>query len=400
MACTACGSAAFNPTDVPPGATDSDDPFIHQDGTRLRDRSGAEVSLHAVNLGGWLLWEGWIWGGGIQSEGAIRAKLDTLLGVEEERAFAAAVHQRFIADADLERISALGFNAVRVPLNARIFEGSAGLGGPDAEGWAVLDALIASCEAHGLVAILDLHSAPGGQSAYFMADPGQTSLWRSDDAQDATVALWRAIAERYRNRSGVGGYDLLNEPDPLRPDQLFSLYRRIAAAIREVDVNHLVIVEGSSFATDFSLFSAPVTFNQAYSFHQYVWVGDSRQEELDRYRAISEAHRIPMWNGEFGVNSVELIRSSRALYVDPANGLSGFGFWTWKETPQDQPGLAVMDAPLPRWQRVFGWVTGAPWTARPSVEEARAGLNEFLDAAALEHCTVNPEMVDALRGTP
>jgi len=334
----------------------------------------------------------------MQSEQVLRARLSALVGEAEASRFAARVHDAYVTDADFARIAQLGFNAVRVPFNYRLLESDDAPFVYRDEGWAVLDRAVASCEAHGLYAILDLHSAPGGQAPYFMADPGPTSLWVSESAQARTVALWRAIAERYRDRAGVGAYDLLNEPAPPTGEALFSLYRRIAAAIREVDRNHLVIVEGASFASDFSMFTSPVTFNQAYSFHQYVWLGDSRQEELDRYRAVSEAHGIPMWNGEFGVNSVESIASSRALYRAPENGLVGFGFWTWKETPQDQPFLAGITAPLPRWKKVVAFLGGPPWATQPSPEEARQGLEEFLGAVPLERCEVNQAMVEALRG--
>jgi hypothetical protein len=230
-----------------------------------------------------------------------------------------------------------------------------------------------------------------------MEDPGANALWTSEANQDRTVALWRAIADRYKDRPGIGGYDLLNEPLPPEGEMLFQLYRRIAAAIREVDRNHLIIVEGANYAGDFSLFRAPVTFNQAYSFHQYVWVGDPRQEELDRWHAMSVAHGIPLWNGEFGISSVELVASSRDLYADPANGLCGFGFWTWKETPQGLPHLVAISAPIPKWEKLYAWITG-PFAPQPTLEEAEAGMDEFIAALPLERCSENPDMVAALQG--
>ena len=36
--------------------------FVHQSGTQLLDGAGQPLKLKGVNLGGWLLWEGWMWG--------------------------------------------------------------------------------------------------------------------------------------------------------------------------------------------------------------------------------------------------------------------------------------------------------------------------------------------------
>jgi endoglucanase len=394
----ACSPTQWDPNDRPAGAPDPGNPFLQQSGTRLIDGAGNTVMLETVNLGGWLLWEGWIWGGWMQQEQAILEKFTALLGEEGARDFRRRIYESYITEADIARIAQLGFNSVRVPFNYRMFEDDAAPFVYDPDAWAILDRVLDWCETHGVVAILDLHSAPGGQAPFYMMDPGVSSLWSSQLAQDRTVALWRAIAERYRNRAGVGAYDLLNEPLPPDGELLFSLYRRIASEIREVDPNHLIVVEGSNYAGDFSLFRAPVTFNQAYSFHQYVFGGDWRQQEIDAWRTLSVAHDIPMWNGEFGIMSAEMTASTRDLYMDPANGLSGFGFWTWKETPQDQPHLIGITAPLPNWKKVYGWVTGGPLATRPTVEEARVGIDELIAALPLERCEENAEMVAALRG--
>ena len=36
-------------------------------------------------------------------------------------------------------------------------------------------------------------------------------LWESEANQKKTVALWRKIAERYKDNEWIGGYDLINE---------------------------------------------------------------------------------------------------------------------------------------------------------------------------------------------
>jgi hypothetical protein len=169
-------------------------PFVHADGTLIRDEQNRPLHLRGVNLGGWLSWEGWIFGGGFESQTTILGRLGSLVGPETAGAFRDAVHARFIAEPDIARIAAMGFNVVRVPLNCRLLEDDAR---PDAykeAGWQVLDRLLGWCEAHRVYAVLDLHSAPGGQSKLFMADPADPAkgavLWSDEACQARTVALY------------------------------------------------------------------------------------------------------------------------------------------------------------------------------------------------------------------
>jgi hypothetical protein len=376
-----------------------DNPFVHQEGARLVDGTGAPLSLTGVNLGGWLLWEGWIWGGGWQSEKDMLDRLRQLVGNEEAARFVQRVHEGYIGEEDIAEIARLGFNSVRVPFNHTLLEDDVAPFVYKPSGWAVLDRLLEWCEAHGVYVVLDLHAAPGGQAPFYMADPDSTSLWDSRSNRDRTVALWRAIAERYREHPALAGYDLLNEPRPPRGQDLFDLYRRIAAAIREVDPHHLIIVEGGEGGSDFSMFTRPVTSNQAYSFHMYTWFGDPRREEIGRYAAISREHGIPMWNGEFGENSLEMISSTAAMYTEPGSGLSGFSFWTWKKVPNNTPHLVGITAAMPAWKKLVSWMANG-WNAKPSVAEARQGMDEFLEAARLSNCELNPDMATGLGGSP
>ncbi|WP_309890641.1 cellulase family glycosylhydrolase [Archangium sp.] len=396
LAVASCAPTPWEPTggDFTPPAEPG--PFIHQDGTRLVDGTGAPIVLTGVNLGGWLVWEGWIWGGGWQSQKDMVARLQRLLGPEEAARFVQRVQEEFIREEDIAELARLGFNSVRVPFNHTLLEDDATPFVYKDEGWAVLDRLLEWCEAHRIYVVLDLHAAPGGQSPFYMADPDSTKLWDSTQNQERTVALWRAIAERYRDRQIIAGYDLLNEPSPPNGEALFLLYKRVAAAIREVDPHHLIILEGTSASSDFSMFTRPVTFNQAYSFHMYTWFGDPRREELAKYRALSERHGVPMWNGEFGENSLEMLRSTAEMYVDPANALAGFSFWTWKKVPNNSAHLVGVTADIPQWTKLIKWVE-SDWNARPTVEEARAGMDQFFEAARLENCDVNAELVSALR---
>ena len=78
------------------------------------------------------------------------------------------------------------------------------------------------------------------------------SLWTDKKNQDDLVALWISIADRYKNESTIMGYDLVNEPCPVRLnsetaqqalDKWGNLASNIATGIRSVDSNHILFVE-------------------------------------------------------------------------------------------------------------------------------------------------------------
>lgn len=373
--------------------------FVHRSGTRLLDGNGAQLTLKGVNVGGWLLWEGWIWGGGYDAESELMANLTGLVGSPRAQQFRTDVHNNFVTQADFNAIAALGYNAVRVPFNHSLLDDDSAPYTYKASGWAVLDNVVRWAEQANLYVVLDLHAAPCGQSTYFIHDPGPTTLWDSASCQDRTVALWRAIAQRYATRGAVAGYDLLNEPIPPSGAALVSMYQRIIAAIRQVDRNHLVIVEGADFAKDFSMFTGPLDANQAYSFHQYTWFGDNRRAELAGWTDVARRHDLPLWNGESGENTYGMLASTYDMYNADAM-VSGWSFWTWKKVSSSSsyPHLTGL-APTANWSKLVKWMGDTFWNTRPTSAEAEAAMTEFLANARWASTSRDPMTVDALRTT-
>jgi hypothetical protein len=353
--------------------------------------------LRGTSLGGWLVWEGWIWGAPLrlahlwgQSQSAIEERLSEAAGADALCRFREAVRDRFVTEADIAAIADAGFNVVRVPLNHRDFacEGS--------PGWAVLDRLLGWCEAHRVYAVLDLHSAPGGQTRAFTADPEPGLLWDSSEAKDRTVALWGALALRYKGRAIVAGYDLLNEPTPPKGSDLVDLDRRIVAAIRTVDANHMLIVEGADYARDFSMFRAPLDDNQIYSFHIYTWFGDDRADRLRGYAKVAAAQRVPMWCGEFGENTLTMLKTTLDQFDAQAPALVGWSFWTWKRALRGR-WATLHGIPLPAaWTSLIAWAVDNDG-AMPTPEDARRSMAEFLDAAAFPRLVSDPLLGEELR---
>ncbi|HWO33544.1 MAG TPA: cellulase family glycosylhydrolase, partial [Candidatus Acidoferrum sp.] len=134
--------------------------FAHTSHKQIVDATGKPLLIRATNLGNWLVPEGYMWlfEGGPQSPAEIRALVLELLGPEGAAAFWQKYRENYIARDDLALLHRAGFNAIRVPLHYNLFETD------DAEGFKLLDRLIAWSRAENLYVILDMHAAPGGQT--------------------------------------------------------------------------------------------------------------------------------------------------------------------------------------------------------------------------------------------
>lgn len=367
--------------------------MVHQAGAVIVDGNNHPIQLRAVNIEGWLQWEGALWGNApLASESRLFERLTAMAGAEAAARFRQEIYRNYITESDIREMARLGFNSVRIPINYRALEGE----GP---GWGYLASAIDWCERSHLYAIIDLHSVPGAQSKLPTADPADKHrlVWDSVEDQNKTVEIWRTIASRYKNRSTVAGYDLINEPDPSSGEGLVHLYQGIIQAIHSVDRDHMVFIEGGKLATDFSMFSKPLSDNQTYSFHMYNWFRDDRRERLAKYSTLSREQNVPLWVGEFGANQYEMIASTRRMFEDPANHVSGWAYWPWKMAPGKYPGLMMIHIG-DNWQAVMDWESKViPWPKlKPSPERAEAGMREFLEAVKVEHCTVDQRTKDAL----
>ena len=226
------------------------------------------IILKGVNLGNWLLWETWM--GFVPEYTHDWAYYDTLqvlidrFGEEKTAEIVKTYEENFITEDDIAQIEKLGFNCVRVPFWYRNFmtEDLKWLSEnhDDNKGFQKLDWLISICEKYGIYVMLDLHGAPGGQSKnHCTGKAGRNELYENENMMNATVELWSAIAERYKDNKTVCAYDLLNEPQnnggydgdyswSAESEEAVShtnkAYDTLYKAIREIDKNHIISFEG------------------------------------------------------------------------------------------------------------------------------------------------------------
>jgi hypothetical protein len=362
---------------------------------RLVDGAGNAVLLRGVGLGNWLLPEGYMFRffpPAPQSPREIEALLVDLVGEHDAAAFWRGFRTHWVGESDIRAIAAADMNHVRLPINARAIMDADG----DLldEGIGLVDRLIDWCRLHGLWVVLDLHGAPGGQTGTNIDDSpnGKPELFTDSRYRELTIMLWRALAERYRDDTTVAGYDLLNEPLPEpreHSDSLASLYRDLTSAIREVDGNHLLIYEGTHWATNWDIFTEVWDENSALSFHKY-WSPPDRGS-IRAFLEHRERLGLPIYMGEGGENGLGWLQTAFQLYDDYE---ISWNFWPWKKVETYSSPCSVA---APRgWEAIVAYAQGG---ARPARADAAETLEAFLQAMQFEQCTYRPEVAAALRRT-
>ena len=374
--------------------------FVRTDGTRLLDGQGHPLMLHGTNLGNWLVQEGYMFhfDQGPQSAREIEALTNELLGPEAANKFWHAYRERYITREDIQFLKRAGFNSIRIPIHYRYFQGD------EAEGFALLDRVIEWSREAGLYVVIDMHCAPGGQTGANIDDSwGYPWLYDSPQAQQLTIDTWKRIAAHYRDSETVLGYDLLNEPIPPFPElrkynsQLEPLYRRIVAGIREVDKNHIVILGGAQWDTNFGVFGPPFDSNVMYNFHKY-WMPPV-QSEIQAYIDFRDEYHVPIWMSESGENKDEWIAQFHQLLE---KNQIGWAFWPYKK--MDATSSPVSFARPIYWEEIVAYAklpggTGATEkriAQRPPQEHINAAFADLLDNIQFSKCRINQGYLKAL----
>jgi hypothetical protein len=373
--------------------------FLHTRGQDIVNENGDKVMLRGVGLGNWMLPEGYMWKFGSEGDRPRRIEkiVTDLIGPENAKQFWAEFRKNYIAEADIKRIAELGYNSVRPALDSRLFVTDGNPPTYSEEGFALLDNLIKWCKANGVYVIIDMHAAVGGQTGQNIDDSAddRPDLFIEQKYQDELVNLWTTIAKRYKDEPTVAGYDLLNEPLPARTGaaqaykaQLEPLYKRITAAIREIDSKHIVIVEGADWANDWSVFTKPFDKNMVYQFHYYCWDTPTTLKSIQQYLDYRSRLNAPVWVGETGERD-DAIYWATTEYFE-ANNI-GWSFWPWKK--MDTRNTPYSIKPPANWDAVTAYSRGGE---KPSPEIAQQAFNELLTNIRVENCEFFPDVVNAM----
>lgn len=390
--------------------------FLRADGQRIVDENGNPVLLRGMGLGGWMLQEGYMLQLGQLGSGQqyrIRAAIADLIGEEKTQEFYQAWLDNHTSKADIDMMARWGMNSVRLPLHYNLLtlpiekEPVAGKDTWLEDGFRRIDTLLAWTKANGMYLILDLHAAPGGQGNDLPIadrDPDKPSLWQSAENRRKTIALWRKLAQRYADEPGIGAYDVLNEPnwDFSAPGgehgcketdnaPLKQLYTDIAAAIRQVDKRHMLVIEGNCWGNNYQGLLPFADKNTALSFHKYWNIND--EASIADVLKLRETWNMPLWLGESGENSNVWFRDAIALVEK--HGI-GWAFWPLKKIGFNNP---YEIAPNPGWAKLVAYWTGKG--PRPSAQEAYATLMQFArHDIRHENNVFHADVVDAMLRQP
>ncbi len=370
--------------------------FVHCKNKTFVNEQGKEVFLKGIGLGGWLVPEGYMLHfPGFGSPTSINAQVVDVIGEQNAQLFWKTYRANYVNEQDIARLAELGYNSIRLPFNYRLLSPQDQPGVYLEDGFALLDQFIQWCAQYRLYVILDMHCAPGGQNAGNISDSdGEVArLWTDTTNQSRTVDIWKTIAARYANDTTVIGYDLLNEPvlpQGHSATELRNLYMRITNAIRQVDSNHIIFVEGNWYATDFTALTPPWDANMAYSFHKY-W-NEPTQASIQSYLNMRQTYGVPLWMGESGENSNHWF--ARTVRLLQENNI-GWAWWTHKKF---ETTTSPYSAKLPDdFQTLVNYWNGQG--SKPSQAFALSVLMRFAENLKLDKCTFLPDVVDALFNT-
>jgi len=379
--------------------------YVRTSGKQILDPQGNNLIIRSIGTGNWMLQEGYM----MQTTGVagtqweFRKKLTETIGAEKTNQFYTAWLDNHFRKIDVDSMAKWGFNCVRPALHYKLFtlpieeETVSGTNTWLESGFARLDSLVSWCAANKVYVLLDMHGAPGGQgkdAAISDYDASKPSLWESEANKAKLVALWRKIAERYANNPWIAGYDLLNETNWTFSEgnnsQLRALYGRITTAIREVDPNHMMVIEGNWFANDFSGLTPAWDSNLTYSFHKYWTNNDAGVIKwvLD----LRNSTNCPIWLGESGENSNRWFTD--CIELMEKNNI-GWSFWPVKKSGINN--VLRVNTNSDYTDLINYWKGTA---SKPTVEKAFAAVMTFAENHKLENCIVQRDVIDAMIRQP
>ena len=282
---------------------------LHTEGTDLVDEDGRVVLLRGINAGG-------------------RSKF-------------APYHPYPDSDLDtyLDRAEGWGFDVLRVPFSWAAMETAPGVW--DEERMARYDALLDGAAERNMWTIVDFHQdvyaeafcGDGFPHWTLPEDPGEAhhdceawftqysgenevteafALFWADTwgAQTAFKDMWSVMATRHAGRTGVLGFELMNEPhgDALAVSALFE---ELTQEVQAIDADALVFIDtkGTDGIQGTTSIVPPAAPNVVFAPHFYtpgaLFGGDLGEVEpvLDKWAALGIALDVPVLLGEFGVQA-------------------------------------------------------------------------------------------------
>ncbi|MBS1663255.1 MAG: cellulase family glycosylhydrolase [Bacteroidetes bacterium] len=193
--------------------------------------------------------------------------------VTDNRSFRGVMSpQRGISSGDADTLKLWKVNVMRWQINDPQTTPAATA---DYENWlddeiVELDQAFDLCEPLGIKILIDMHYTPGGHLSN-----GSYRIFYEQAANDEIVTAWQKLATHYKGRSGLYGYDLINEPQQWTATTDSLDYKateaRIGRAIRAIDPRTPIFVSTvqGNVPSNFSTFTPLPITNVIYEVHMY-----------------------------------------------------------------------------------------------------------------------------------
>lgn len=298
------------------GAHAASDPFLKTNGQDIRNNQGRGdvLALRGVNLGSWLLMEGWMCpmdSSGLADNYTVVQTLNSRFGIATQESLIKTYQEAWITTNDLDNIQALGMSCVRVPFwwgNVQRLDGTW-----RADAFEKMDWLVTNAWQRGIYTIIDFHGVPGGQSTSdSTAQANQNQYWTSAAFQSQTSLIWSNVAAHFKGNAAVAAYDLINEPFGA-PSQgaIWTAYNSLYQTVRAVDPDHILIMEGTwsgpGLNWQWDVLPPPTRYNWTnviYSMHAYAGDTNVNGEKAETDKQVNDFINHKSWNvpcliGEF-----------------------------------------------------------------------------------------------------
>ena len=344
-------------------------PFLSTSGQNIRNNYGQGdiVPLRGVNLGSWLLMEGWMCpmdSSGLADNYSVIQMLDSRFGVATEQSLIKTYQNSWITTNDLDNIKALGMNYIRLPFwwgNVQTLNGTW-----RADAFAQMEWLVTNAWQRGIYTLIDFHGLPGGQSSsQSTAIINQNQYWSSAAYQAQTSLIWSNVAAHFNGNPAVLGYDLINEPFGA-PTQgaIWTAYNSLYQTVRSVDPNHMIVMEGCWSGTgtggqqlnwQWDVLPPPTQYgwtNVVYSMHAYP--GGPPANEVNKQVSDFNSHQswnVPDLIGEFNWEDNTASDWQYGTQQFDQNNMS-WSHWSYKATAGGVPNSWGIYDPTGTWPSV------------------------------------------------
>jgi endoglucanase len=177
--------------------------------------------------------------------------------------YSAGRTNRYTDAADIALMARLGFDNVRLSVDATPLEGwPHGADGLNSDFLGRLDKAVDTMLADGLAVTIDVHP----EESY------KEKVRTSSDGVDRFTTLWRRLATHYATRDPERVFfEIMNEPEVPDPYRWAGIQARVAAAIREVAPKNTIVATGPNYSDVQDLLTQHplVDGNVIYNFHFY-----------------------------------------------------------------------------------------------------------------------------------